>query len=178
MPKKRPKVVIDFEGLTQAAVAKAFGVKPPSVSEWLKNGCPRNADKTYSLPAVIAWRVARAAGSKTEDDWSTEKDKWLALGHRARTLLLEGKLVSLTEAAAWWQERVTVARAALSSVGQSVAPAAVGQTVQAIRDLIDGRLRSVCDELAREFEASLSEEDARDSERQPGVDVATEADAK
>ena len=170
--------IIDFERMSQANIAKAFRVRAPSVHEWAaERGCPRNPDKTYSLPAVIAWREARAAGTKTEDDWSTEKDKWLALGHKARTLLLEGKLILLDEAAAFWADRVTVACTQFQGVGQALAPSLVGQDVRTIARRIDDRNRSICEELGREFEAALDEDEGNDG-RAAGVDVAPDSDAE
>ena len=48
---------LDFSRLNQGQVAEACGVTPGAVRAWR---CPRNSDSTYSLPAVIAWRVAEA----------------------------------------------------------------------------------------------------------------------
>jgi len=36
------------------------GVKhltPSAIGKWVQDGCPRNPDKTFSLPAVLAWHV-------------------------------------------------------------------------------------------------------------------------
>lgn len=34
-----------------------LGVARQTINEWLKDGLPRNADKTFGLPAVFAWRI-------------------------------------------------------------------------------------------------------------------------
>ena len=34
-----------------------LGVSRQAINEWLKDGLPRNSDKTFSLPAVYAWRL-------------------------------------------------------------------------------------------------------------------------
>jgi len=41
--------------MTQAQVARAFGVSSGAVVKWSKRGCPRSADKTYILEAVCRW---------------------------------------------------------------------------------------------------------------------------
>jgi hypothetical protein len=41
-----------------------LGVTRKTINEWLKDGLPRNADKSFSLPAVFAWRIQQL-GSRT-----------------------------------------------------------------------------------------------------------------
>jgi hypothetical protein len=46
--------------MTGAQVAKRFGVATKTVTnDWFKDGCPRNADKSFDLDKVVAWRKAK-----------------------------------------------------------------------------------------------------------------------
>lgn len=46
--------------MTGSQVAKRFGVSTKSVTnDWAKDGCPRNADKSFDLEKVVAWRKAK-----------------------------------------------------------------------------------------------------------------------
>jgi len=48
-----------FESLSARDIARVYNVSNQSVGGWHKAGCPRNADRTYSLAEVIAWRETR-----------------------------------------------------------------------------------------------------------------------
>lgn len=37
----------------------ALGVSRQTVTNWTESGCPRNADKSYSIPDVFKWRMAK-----------------------------------------------------------------------------------------------------------------------
>lgn len=43
-----------------------LGVSRQTINEWLKDGLPRNADKTFSLPAVFDWRVKQLGGKPAD----------------------------------------------------------------------------------------------------------------
>lgn len=124
-----------------------------------RDGCPRNEDGTYDLAAVIRWREARAGGERSEEDWETEGQKWRALKHKHELETRQGKYVLASEAAAWWTDRVTEARVALQGVGTALAPSLVGRYVPEIREVIEDRLRTVCDDLARQSKEALSDTD-------------------
>ena len=54
--KPKPYPIKDIHHATKTAITKAFGYKSDStLNKW---DCPRNADKSYSLPEVINWRIA------------------------------------------------------------------------------------------------------------------------
>lgn len=65
----KKQVATNTDALSGAAIARRFGVARSVVTQnWVRAGCPRNRDKTYSLAAVTAWyqqrecaRVERAA---------------------------------------------------------------------------------------------------------------------
>jgi phage terminase Nu1 subunit (DNA packaging protein) len=46
--------------MTGAAIARKFGVATKTVThDWVLAGCPRNADKSFDLDLVLAWRKAK-----------------------------------------------------------------------------------------------------------------------
>ena len=49
---------VDFERATGADVARLFGITRSAVSQW---PCPRRPDGSYSLPAVVAWKMGNLA---------------------------------------------------------------------------------------------------------------------
>ena len=49
---------IDFNILTRRQIAEALGKTERTITNWVKDGCPRQNGK-YSLPAVIEWLIAR-----------------------------------------------------------------------------------------------------------------------
>ena len=48
-----------YNKLNALQLSQAVGVHRTTVYQWLKAGLPRNKDKTFDLPAVIAWMVER-----------------------------------------------------------------------------------------------------------------------
>jgi phage terminase Nu1 subunit (DNA packaging protein) len=83
MTTQRPKrtgtkyPTIDTTHVSQTSTSAVFGTSRLTLGEWEERGCPRNADGTYDLAAVFAWRVA-----EIEERISTARDR--LAGHRAR----------------------------------------------------------------------------------------------
>jgi hypothetical protein len=48
---------IDFSKVNQMDAAAAHGISVRTLNRWTDAGCPRNADRSYDLPATIRWRV-------------------------------------------------------------------------------------------------------------------------
>ena len=49
----------NIERCSQGALAYVFGISRQAVAQW--KGVPRNADGSYSLPAVVAWKMSNLA---------------------------------------------------------------------------------------------------------------------
>jgi len=47
---------------TMVGVAKAFGKRPRTVSEWKKQGMPIEADGSYDLKKIAKWKAGRVVG--------------------------------------------------------------------------------------------------------------------
>lgn len=63
MAKRQNKIVEEeqnvqklFDNLKQKYLCLAFGKSRQAVLQWLKDGCPQNENKLYSLRDVIQWR--------------------------------------------------------------------------------------------------------------------------
>jgi len=62
---KPANIYINPHRLTQKQVAELFTVTTRTVRNW--TAAPRNSDGSYSLSAVIAWRLELERGNQTED---------------------------------------------------------------------------------------------------------------
>lgn len=82
-----------------------LGVSRQTVHEWLKEGMPRNADKTYNLPEVLAWRMERIGAQAAAGGGGTsEREELARLNARKKALQIkqmERQLVSSDQAMAW-----------------------------------------------------------------------------
>lgn len=58
--------ISDIDSCSQGAIARVFAVRRQAVAQW--RGCPRNDDDTYSLPAVVAWKLGLAAADSEMGD--------------------------------------------------------------------------------------------------------------
>jgi hypothetical protein len=68
-PRKRPPVAFDWNRVTGADCGRFFSVSKTAIQQWLArtdNPCPRNHDGTYSLPAIVRWKLdlEKAKGEK------------------------------------------------------------------------------------------------------------------
>lgn len=95
--KRKPKEEMDR--LSAAALARLLQVQRSTPLKWVECGCPRHSDKTFSLPAVVAWRVSHAQAQAAVDDMTgadSASERYrlakarlaeLELGERRRALL-------------------------------------------------------------------------------------------
>jgi len=58
-PNSRATIPFDFDHVNGMELARAFGVTRPAVYNWQNAGCPRNPDRTFSVPDMVKWYVAR-----------------------------------------------------------------------------------------------------------------------
>ena len=135
----------------QAVVASLFGVSHSAVSRW---PCPRNADGTYDLKAVIQWRVSKADEDAEVSGNSASRDpataRWrMAKAKRAEFELglLEGRVVDKAEVETQWCRLLTRLRQGIMSIPDRIANAAsVAEAVVLCRDIARGELNAVADE--------------------------------
>jgi len=55
---RRAFAIPDAHRMSATKIGQVFGVTRQSVAKWK---CPRNEDKTYDLPAVVAWQMDKAS---------------------------------------------------------------------------------------------------------------------
>lgn len=79
---------IDFTKMSQKLVARALGVNPITISRWEVSGAPRNADKSYSLPALVDFLVDRGNGSQAVEQNSPALERF----REARAKMVELEL--------------------------------------------------------------------------------------
>lgn len=56
------KNAIPFHSLREKDIAEAFMITPRQVRNWVKDGCPINKDRSYSLYQVHTWLMERIEG--------------------------------------------------------------------------------------------------------------------
>jgi len=66
---------IDPLRCSKGVTAYILGVGLRTIDTWINKGCPRNADKTISIPAVFQWYNSREAKKNENTDESLEKQK-------------------------------------------------------------------------------------------------------
>ena len=114
----------DVTRAPQTAVALLFSVSTSAVRQWQE--CPRNDDKTYDLPAVVAWRldqiehdgaVAVARGEAAERFRAAKADlAELDLAER------RGELISVTDMDAFATRLVALVRSVAEQVQRKYGP--------------------------------------------------------
>ncbi len=77
----------DIRSLSAREAGEAFGVSAQAVAMWhSRDGCPRNADKTYDLCKLVAWRVERESERKSKKLMMLSDDPLLAGGGGSKAL--------------------------------------------------------------------------------------------
>ena len=87
MAKNSKKRMYEIERLKKLEVSDIFGITEKTVFNWIKYGCPKNEDETYSLKDIIEWRNKRIEEDK-KDETTKELDRKM-LVQRIRKLELE-----------------------------------------------------------------------------------------
>ena len=90
--------------MTGAQIARKFGVSTKCVTnDWPKDGCPRNADKSFDLDKVVAWRKAKLQGAANDPAVKMQANKTALQSKRlllqcekleVELLQIKGKLIA------------------------------------------------------------------------------------
>ena len=78
---------LDVTKLRQNQIILIFGVTKKTVMTWVKNGCPREQDKSYDIRKVIKWREARLKLPSGDD--AKRNEEILKLKQQNEKLALE-----------------------------------------------------------------------------------------
>lgn len=146
-------VKMDFNKLSQRQLASAVGKTDRAIRDW---DCPRNSDRSYSLPAVIAWMVSEVEARSGADPDVVSGGKWLDEYRRERYLLTkmereqaEGALIPRDEVATLWAARVCEITSGLQGLADRLPPLLVGKDRGAMREIIHEEIWRLRDQYAR-----------------------------
>jgi phage terminase Nu1 subunit (DNA packaging protein) len=140
------------KGLNVTQLANATGKARQTIYTWIDAGMPRNPDKTFDLPAVIAWVVERekdalldsAAPAAGTD--SPALERYRAARAEAAELELavkKGKLFSREDATLEWGEHMAVVRAILETWKDRLPPLLEGLDRPAMQKIIDDSVQYI-----------------------------------
>jgi hypothetical protein len=119
---------IDFRSLSQKELASALGYTDRTIRNLQADkSFPRNKDKSYSLPQIIAWLLRQSEPGDGEN-WLSEYRKQRALITTLQREKIEGELVDRGEAMKWVGSLVDEAKAVLLALPRRLTPVLIGQT--------------------------------------------------
>lgn len=144
--------------VTEKDAAGFFGVTRQALGHWRRAGCPVNGDGTYDLRAAHRWKLAkeiedRAPGDRNEEE--TRRIAALADTYEFKLAVMRGEYIKADLVASLWADRVTAARVSMMALPAALGPAIIGLDADGVRRLMTDRIRSVLEDLAREFETAL-----------------------
>lgn len=163
--KTQPK----HDALTKSAVGSLFGVSYVAIGQWVHAGCPIRPDNKLDLKEVIKWREGwwkakikeeGSSGSDALEEWRRCRAEMAQIDLAAK----RGEYVKIGDATAWWVDRTTEARTALMSFGQAIGPAIQGLPAREVQRICDERLRAICENLQREWQASCIASEVSDDD--------------
>ena len=148
--------IADPYRMSGAGVARLFGVSWQAVRKWLDYGCPRNGDGTFSLPAVIQWRLDRAEGAESRSsEHCPHTIRWRAARADLKEIDLaerRGQLVSAAAVEAKWGRLLTVLKQRLLGLPPALAPRVALSDSARAAALLDEGIREVLVDIAEQYE--------------------------
>lgn len=111
---------MNLMALTQLQTASLLSVSARSLRDWVQ--APRNADGTYSGPAIVKFYLARLAGA---DDFDNQRERLAAAqAEKVETenLFKRGELAEVAEISKVWDEHISNARAKMLSIPSKLSP--------------------------------------------------------
>jgi len=165
---------MDFSKLKQSDAAAAIGVSTRTLRRWEEDGCPRNADGSYNLPAIVEWLLNREGREANPED--AESSKWLSLYRKERYLLAkierektEGELIAKADILDGWIYRLKVVRDMCLMWRDRLPPLLEGKSKREIRTLLDFELRHVFSSFAQDGKFTPSKLAAEEILREAGT---------
>jgi phage terminase Nu1 subunit (DNA packaging protein) len=151
--------------VTAKVLAELYGVGLSAISNWhARDGCPRNANGTYDLRAVIAWREAKIEEKFEkiiEAGSSPAMERWREARADREELRLKqdlGELVPRAEVEAGRVARVLAIKRAFLSLPQRSAPVMEGMDARQIRSFLGEEIRFIIAQFAgQKYEKGLKE---------------------
>ncbi len=149
-------------GVTASEIAQLRNVHVVTVRQWTRDGCPctkRGGLNYYDPAAVATWlstrgktgKVGRPA-TKTSaglDKAKLRKENALADQHELKVQKLRRDLVPAEEVRKHWGEISVSIRSSFAQLGATIAPGLEGLPAADIQKVIDSRVSSILDSLAK-----------------------------
>lgn len=149
MPQNR-----DYTRLAGSELSRMLGYDRTRAAHWAKEGCPRNADGTYSLTLVHQWLVGKtekkASKEEAELDGDVEQAKLRRVKRLRETWAFQkdkGKYLARTDVISTWSQSAIDARILLETIPDRVSMLIGDLEVRAIakqsvQRIVDSALRS------------------------------------
>ena len=122
--------MIDLSRLTQQQASEICGVTARTLRDW--SGVPRNKDGSYHARELVAWLVARGAGS---GDFDNQRER-LAAAQAEKTemenAVRRGQLADMNDVTRTWTDHIAAARAKLLSLPTKLSPQITNVTDAAV----------------------------------------------
>jgi hypothetical protein len=146
-----------YNKLNQLQVGQALGKDRKTISRWTKDGMPRSADKTYSLPACVSWLIEREKEAAIGDKAMSAGDSPALERYRlARAAMAEldlqtkkGELISVDAVHRQWALQVAEVAAGLEHLADRLPPILVGTTREEMQKTIKDEVWRLRDTYAR-----------------------------
>lgn len=170
---------------TLAELADALEVDFSTAWRWTQSGIPTEADGSYVVEKVDAWRRQRASNSRrrstailprdvgapalapsSEDKrWATEYRKAKALREVLLLQELRGQVIEIDKVEDLLVARALELRRSLLALGRRLAPVLVGKDVRALQAAIDEETSRILEHYARaDGVPRLQDDDGADQE--------------
>jgi len=163
--------------VNRSDLAEFFGVSLPTVTSWVKRGCPyvqaggKGREWRFNTHEVAEWReqqaYANAVGSSS--DWDLEEARRRREAAEAALKEMElakarGEVVEIEAVADIVGDDYSRVRARLLSIPPKCAPLAIrAESVMEIREILDDGIRAALDELSSSVAQEFADEDSPDA---------------
>ena len=147
-----------YNKLNQIQLGHALSKDRKTIARWTKDGMPRNDDKTYDLPACIAWIVEREREAVLADQAMAASNDSPALERyrqaRAETAELDlsvkkGELIHVAEVHEGWAWRMSEVKQGLLFLAERFSSTLPGQSPERIRAMVNTEIRALLDNFCR-----------------------------
>jgi hypothetical protein len=160
-----PLNTLDLSAVDLCKMMLRCGVKhltPSAIGKWVQEGCPRNQNKNYSMPDVLAWhindRAERPHLPPAETD-EMEKAKLKQVIARTKAidqarLAAEKKLIDREDVVADWMLLLHSFRAGLTTLTRVLVKEVVGQPEAVVKTKLEERINDVLKSFAEGWDGA------------------------
>jgi phage terminase Nu1 subunit (DNA packaging protein) len=144
------------QAMNATQLAGALARTRQTIHLWVRQGLPRNPDKSFSLPAVISWLVERerdALADQGSPNDSPQLERWRAARAELAELelaLRKDQLVTVDHVLDAWCHRHDMVAAALISLVDRLPPMLVGLDQIEMREQIEHEVDTILEGFAQD----------------------------